>query len=272
VEDGVAGRLRQEIRTTLLVDNSVRLRSPAHDSIQLAMRELPGKIVFSESIPKEELTSMAAGELPEELRVAADLVLDDGPSGCQQLSTIVRVCDHTWSVARPGAVSVEQLRNCSAFQIIFVCTGNTCRSPLAEALCKKLLAEELRYPIEKLAEYGFLVISAGLAAMMGGGAAPEAVQVAQELGADLSGHRTRLLTRELATKADCLVAMTNGHLLSIAYQFPEAAQNCQLLRTDGADVADPIGSEMEVYRRSAQEIAEQLGPLISTWIKKRSGE
>jgi protein-tyrosine-phosphatase len=119
-----------------------------------------------------------------------------------------------------------------------------------------------------LAERGFLVISAGLAAMMGGAAATEAVDVAQEHGADLSGHMSRSFSPDLAAKADIIVTMTQGHLLSIAYQFPEVLPRCRLLRADGADVADPIGCTMDVYRQCAAEIAGHLRPLASGWVKK----
>jgi protein-tyrosine-phosphatase len=90
---------------------------------------------------------------------------------------------------------------------------------------------------------------------------------AHDLGVDLSGHRSMPLTRELAAKADCIVAMTQGHLLSIAYYYPDAGERSILLRADGADVADPIGCEMEVYRSCAAEIGEHLRPLISNWIR-----
>jgi protein-tyrosine phosphatase len=272
VHEGIAARLPEEARDLLIDDKSVRLGSPAHYAIQSAMRVLPGQIAYSEALHKEQQPAPEAGHVPEEWSAAADLVLDDGPSGIRQPSTLVRLRGDSWSVVRPGTVSELQLRNLAAFLVVFVCTGNTCRSPLAEALCKKLLAEQFECTTAELAEHGFLVVSAGLAAIMGGGAAAEAQQVAQEFGTDLSWHRTRPLVRELAAMADCLIAMTQGHLLTIASQYPEAAGACRLLRTDALDVPDPIGCEMEVYRQCAAEIREQLRPLISTWIQQRSGE
>src|SRR5207244_2128934 len=103
--------------------------------------------------------------------------------------------------------------------ILFVCTGNTCRSPLAEVLCKKLLAEQLGCLPEELPRYGFIVLSAGLAALSGGEAAPEAIETARELGADLRGHSSRPLTSRLVAQADYLIAMTHSHLLALASQF-----------------------------------------------------
>jgi protein-tyrosine phosphatase len=270
--EGVAAQLPEEARDLLIDGNSVRLGSPAHQAIQSVMRVLHGQIAFSEALHKEQQPAPQAGHVPEAWSAAADLVLDDGPSSIRQPSTIVRLRGESWTVVRPGTVSEQQLRSLAAFLIVFVCTGNTCRSPLAEALCKKLLAEQLDCTTAELAEHGFLVVSAGLAAIIGGGAAPEAIQVAQEFGADLSGHRTRPLVREIADMADCLITMTQVHLLTIASQYYEAAGACRLLRTDALDVPDPIGCEMEVYRHCAAEIQEQLRPLVSAWIQQRSGE
>jgi protein-tyrosine phosphatase len=197
---------------------------------------------------------------------AVDLLLDDGPSRYGQPATVVEVNGEGWSLVSPGVVSEALLRRQTAFLILFVCTGNTCRSPLAEALCKKLLAERLGCTPAELPERGFLVLSAGLAAMMGGGAAPEAIEAARELGADLAEHASRTLGRELARQADCIVAMTQGHLHSVVHQFPDGRDRCRLLAADGSDISDPLGSDLQVYRRCAAEIVRHLDSLVSTWI------
>src|SRR5207244_10076819 len=131
---------------------------------------------------------------------------------------------------------------------VFVCTGNTCRSPLAEALCKQRLAERLGCTPETLPQHGFLVMSAGLAAGSGGGAAPEAIETARELGADLRGHATRPLTSMLVAQADYLIAMTHGHLLALTSQFNGIGPRPRLLSEHGEDLPVPIGCEQTVYQ------------------------
>src|SRR5260370_30563389 len=103
------------------------------------------------------------------------VVIDDGPSRYGKASTVVQVNGNTWEVLREGVVSEAELKRQAAKLIVFVCTGNTCRSPMAEGLCKKLLAERLGCALEELPERGFVVLSAGLAALMGGQAAPQAL-------------------------------------------------------------------------------------------------
>jgi len=142
--------------------------------------------------------------------------------------------------------------------IVFVCTGNTCRSPLAEALCKKLLAQRLGCTVEELPRCGFVVLSAGLAAMMGASAAPEAVEAARELEADVGGHRSQPLTAPLAAQADHLVAMTRSHLLALAAQYPDLGNRARLLGGGGDDVPDPIGCDQQIYRECAQQILHHL--------------
>jgi len=101
-----------------------------------------------------------------------------------------------------------------------------------------------------------------MAAMMGDSAAAEAVDVAKELGADLSGHASRPLTPDLVAQADYLLTMTRGHLALLAARYPNPACRPRLLSTDDSDVPDPIGGEREVYQECAQQILHHLEALL----------
>jgi protein-tyrosine phosphatase len=265
VGDGLVSRLTDTARRHICPTGAVRVRSPAHRAIQLVLHSLAAPLAFSGAHRAGAAPALTAAQVAGESSDAIDCVLDDGPSRYGQPSTVVQVNGADWRIVRPGVMSESLLRRQTAFLVVFVCTGNTCRSPLAESLCKKLLAERLGCTPAGLDERGFLVISAGLAAMMGGGPAAEAVEAARELGADLSGHRSRPFTSDLGTQADCIVAMTQGHLLAVAQHHPQLLERCRLLRSDGADIADPIGAAQEVYRQCAVEILGQLQPLVSAW-------
>ena len=152
-----------------------------------------------------------------------------------------------------------------ARSILFVCTGNTCRSPLAEALGKRLLADRLGCAPGELESRGFVVRSAGVAAAPGDAASATAVLVAEEFGADLSAHRSRALTPELLTEATDVIAMTRGHALALELRFPGVGPAPALLGGDGPDLDDPIGGEVDVYRECARTIARHLDRLITEW-------
>jgi len=261
-ESELIDRLPEPVRAHLLSSGSIRLRAPAHEALQGTLHFHAGPVALVGAHRDGMPPAIDATRVVQTIGDSVDLVIDDGPSRYGKESTVVQLNGETWQVVRPGVLPETLLRRQAAYLIVFVCTGNTCRSPLAEALCKKLLAERLGCSAAELAERGFLVISAGLAAMMGAGAAAEAVETGRELGVDLSGHCRRPLTPQLASHADCLVAMTQGHLLSIDQQLPHVRERCRLLRSDGTDIADPIGCAREVYHECAAEIARYLPPLI----------
>lgn len=142
--------------------------------------------------------------------------------------------------------------------ILFICSGNVCRSPMAEYL----LRARLRGPLAR-----WRVGSAGVAAMDGWPASPEAVAALAERGIDLTPHRSRFLSPELVDDAAMIVVMTRGHDESVRQRFPEAAGRVFLLRGfDGGareeDLADPIGLPLDGYRQARDQIEAALPDLM----------
>jgi protein-tyrosine phosphatase len=187
------------------------------------------------------------------------LVIDDGPSPYGEASTVVKVGTDSWKVLRPGVVPTEQIEQMAALTILFVCTGNTCRSPMAEALCKRLFADRLACSVEELQGRGIRVLSAGLSAMIGAPATVEAVAAARAYGGVLEGHQSQPLTPALLAGADHILVMTQGHLRALAANFPDCGTQPMLLAPEGDDVDDPVGCMMEVYQRCAALIWRHLG-------------
>ena len=146
--------------------------------------------------------------------------------------------------------------------ILFVCTGNTCRSPMAEALFKAMLARRLGFPADDLDLHGFVVLSAGVSAMPGQPAASHAVDVVRGPGRLLGRPRQPPMTADLARTADYIVAMTADHLDTLLDHVPEVADRSRLLDPQGRDLADPVGMDREVYVRTARAIEAHLEALL----------
>jgi protein-tyrosine phosphatase len=262
VESGLAGRLTEQVRQRVCRDGSLGLCVPHHEAIGSTVRLFPGPVILTSARRDGEPEAMRAEQVLNALPAEGTLVIDDGPSQTNLPPTEVRIDQNQWRVLREGVVSKEELERQTVCLVVFVCTGNTCRSPMAEALCKTLLAERLQCPVDELMQRGFLVLSAGMAAMMGDRAAPEAVAAVRALGGDLSEHISRPLAPDVVTQADYLIAMTRGHLSLLAARFPPPGCRPRLLCRDGSDVADPIGAEQTVYRECAQHIYRQLEELV----------
>jgi protein-tyrosine phosphatase len=158
-------------------------------------------------------------------------------------------------VLREGVVGEGTLRRLASFMVIFVCTGNTCRSPMAELLMRSRLAQCLKCKLDELDDRGVVVISAGIAAAPGCPPTSEASQVMRERGLDLSRHEAQPLTDQLVRHADVIITMTHSHLLSIIERWPHAADRTYMLLPDRSDVADPIGQTVGAYRECAEQIA-----------------
>src|ERR1700742_2086789 len=150
--------------------------------------------------------------------------------------------------------------------VLFVCTGTICRSPMAEGLFGRMIAErpDLR------------VLSAGVSTYPGQPPSAHAVEVLAELGVDISQHRSRPLSEKVIDEADWIIAMTRSHLDSIIYLFPRAAEKVYLLRefepgATSLDVADPIGMGLEAYRAARDIIRNGLPGLMQFIDQARSG-
>lgn len=143
--------------------------------------------------------------------------------------------------------------------ILFICTGNVCRSPMAEGLFRKA--------VEGRSDYR--VMSAGLGAAEGQPPTGHAVEAVKELGIDISGQRSRMLTPELVEQADYIFGMTHSHIDTVMLLYPHAAEKTFLLREFDEtleqfekDISDPIGGSYEVYLNCRDQIEQGLASLL----------
>jgi RpiB/LacA/LacB family sugar-phosphate isomerase len=145
--------------------------------------------------------------------------------------------------------------------ILFVCTGNICRSPMAEGLFRHITKDQ----------GGYEVLSAGVGAGPGSPPSPHAVRALQELGIDISRQRSQALSADLVARADFIFGMTQGHVETIALLFPRAAEKTFVLREFDEtldvfekDIPDPIGENYEVYLNCRDQIEQGIYSVLKS--------
>lgn len=142
-------------------------------------------------------------------------------------------------------------------KIVFICTGNTCRSPMAEGLFKSMNGEQ---------KTGLEAISAGIFTNNGMPASENAVIAAKELGADISNHKSQMLNGGIVNNAKYLVCMTGAHYDQILLRFPNASDKLFTLLPN--DIDDPFGGNIDDYRKCATQIKSAVESIIERLSKK----
>ena len=260
-QEGLLNSLPPETRTAVSVNDDVALRTPAHDVILEALRLMPAPLVLSPESNSDVLTT-TVDEVQSRFGEKVSLIVDDGSCRYGQPSTVVRVTNDQWKVIRPGVVTESMLARLVSEVYLFVCTGNTCRSPMAEGLFRKFLAERLQCTEEELFDRGFVVESAGLAAAIGVPASPKSIEITQMRGVDLRAHASQPLTDRLLEQADHIYTMTQSHRDSILATRPDVSDRLDLLSRESEDISDPIGGGNSEYETCEQEIEKNIRVIL----------
>jgi protein-tyrosine-phosphatase len=160
--------------------------------------------------------------------------------------------------AGPGALSRNEIPyenqvKKQSRRLLFVCSGNTSRSPMAAVIGNAEIASRLKIPFEAVDKNGVHTLSAGVSATVGAPMTSEAQQALLQLGFPATQHQARTFTIELADQVEKIFCMTQGNRISVIDLVPTAAAKTQCLDPEG-DVEDPSGSGFEAYLKCASRI------------------
>ncbi|QDT09379.1 L-threonylcarbamoyladenylate synthase [Planctomycetes bacterium K23_9] len=238
--------------------NCVGFRVVDHRILSYIHRFLAAPLVLTSANVSGKPAQSEASGVVEQLGTMIPLLLDDGPTRYGGASTVVRVRDNRWELLREGVIERAAMNQFTKPVIALVCTGNTCRSPMAETLLREKVREQFG------SEDAVRVLSAGVAAGAGSGASPQAVEVMGERGLDLTGHSSQQLDDSILNVADLILTMTRGHQSAILAAWPNMHDRVFTLRHDGGDISDPVGRPVEVYQQCADQIDQEL----TQWLQK----
>jgi len=264
--DSVIQRIPEEARKLLHHELGIGLRVPNHPVIEQVHRLTAGPLILARAAANGQPDCVTGEDAATQFGQKVQLILNDGKCRFAQPSTIARIEGNRLEVIRPGVLDEVSLKRMSQVNILLVCTGNTCRSPMAEGLLKKKLGALKSCPSDGLEEKGFRITSAGIAAMPGGSPSEEAVEVMHCSGIEIGDHRSQSLNDRLVNEADLILTMTNSHRQMLVSQWPTAGNRVHLLGRDQGDIFDPIGMPMEYYEACAQQIDHHL----NWWLNEHS--
>ena len=223
--------------------------SPSHPLTEAVLQASERPFSLRE-LPAQFRPALAVAEQAEP---AGGLAIDDGDRPLAAPPATVRYEPATGlQILREGILTRTDLRRAASRVVVFVCTGNTCRSPLAAAYARRRVADHLGVPIPHLADFGVWITSAGLAAGHGAPASTGSLEAGAEAGLDLAGHQSQPMTLELAS-ADRIFALSDRHVDALEPSV-EPPSTLALLDPDGNGIADPFGGDLATYRRARDQI------------------
>lgn len=275
-EESLSSSLPEPVRSQLLIDGKyLPQRVAAHEAIVQAMRLMPGPLVAASMIDPQGQAICGGDQAAHAGGDAVAVVINDGPTHYGGFASTVRIDGHACRLIAPGVIESEMLQRMSQLMVLLVCTGNTCRSPMAEAILRDLLTQ--RFPqLFAGAMPPATIGSAGLSAFPGGPAASEAISVMKKRGLNLHNHQSHSISERTLRQADLILAMTNSHRSAIVERMPELSSKVHLISGGNSDVSDPFGGDESGYEVCADELTQYLGTWLNmfeeSWFPDWQGE
>lgn len=242
------------------------VRVPALPLTQQILAAAGVPIVMTSANRHGEKPAAEADDVERTLASQVDLLVDTGPARLGESSSVLVLAPPRLELAREGLHNLDVLRRSAGLRIAFVCTGNTCRSPMAMAIAAGAIAARLRLKPAEIGRFGFEVRSFGVAAAVGSGASTHARDVMRDDGLDLSQHVSSAAQAQDFAHYDEVYALTRSHLSALrAMVPPKQSERFALLDPEGRDVPDPFGGTKAEYRRTADAIRAMVEARAAHW-------
>lgn len=242
-------------------DSEIGFRVASHPAIHEIQKLCAGPLLAAEIITSNNKHAIDSQAASASVGRFAGLIVDDSATSLGEPATLLATANNHCRILREGAVTAAEVRRATSMIILLVCTGNTCRSPMAQVLLQNKLKGRFAKFFEADVPPVF-ALSAGTNASSGSGASHEAVQAMKSRGLDLTQHSSRQVNQDLLQTADLVLTMTQNHRQAILTRWPHFTPKVLPLSSNGRDVADPYGGSQQVYLAAAAEIEHFLDEFV----------